>query len=349
MFTRDRLVAGLLVACVVMFGMVTSIAARHTNHELPAQEAITQATADYATEAAHRSDDAVLERTFQVEAGQTLFLDTDLGKVTIEGTSGNEVHVRVTKASADRDVLRRFDVSFQQSGRGIDVEGRYDGPRFNRGRQLKVEYEITVPHDFHVEVETSGGSIELEDLRGTAMLRTSGGSITAQNVGGPVDAHTSGGSVTVENIGARALLKTSGGSINARDVEGPLEAKTSGGSITAERIHGNLAARTSGGSIRLEAIYGSADAQTSGGGITAELIGQPRQDMNLKTSGGSIVLYLDDEVRADIQAHASGGRVTTDLPLAVRGDIKRGHLEGTLNGGGPLLSLNTSGGGIQIK
>ncbi len=350
MFTRDRLVAGLLVACVVMFGLVASIAARQPNEHASAS---TVASASAHTErttapASYHADDAVLERSFEVEVGQTLFLHTDLGKVTINGTESNELHVRVTKESSNDEILRGFDVSFQQSSNGLDIEGRYDGPRLNRGRRLKVEYEISVPYDFNVEVKTSGGSIALEDLRGTAQLRTSGGSVTAVHVGGPLDIHTSGGAISIEDIGNRALLKTSGGSITARDVDGPVDAKTSGGSITAEEVRGNIAVRTSGGSIRLNDIYGSADAETSGGSITAALVGQPDQDMNLRTSGGSIVLHLDDEVQADINARASGGRVSSDLPLAIQGEVKRGHLQGSLNGGGPMLTLNTSGGGIRI-
>jgi hypothetical protein len=48
-------------------------------------------------------------------------------------------------------------------------------------------------------------------------------------------------------------------------------------------------------------------------------------------------------------ASSSGGNVDSDLPVTVRGKIKKDSLHGTLNGGGELLRLRSSGGGITIE
>jgi hypothetical protein len=70
--------------------------------------------------------------------------------------------------------------------------------------------------------------------------------------------------------------------------------------------------------------------------------------MKLATSGGSITLHLTSDARVDIDASASGGRVHSDLPVQVEGEISRSRLRGEINGGGPLLRLHSSGGGVRI-
>ena len=299
--------------------------------------------------------DEIIEESFDVRSGLTLFVDADLGSIEVIGGRGNEVHVRVIKGVDDvserraEEYFARYDVSFRESSRGIEVEGKYDRPSFWRNNRLRVIYEISIPEVFNVDLHTSGGSIAIERIDGEANIRTSGGSLSIEAVSGPVEARTSGGSITADGVGAPAKLNTSGGSITVRDAAGSVDAKTSGGSISVRSTNGDVYAHTSGGSIHLMDIAGAVDASTSGGSVEAEILGQPERDVTLKTSGGTVTLHLDAGVRADISAHASGGRVRTDLPISVRGEIQRSRLEGTLNGGGPNITLRSSGGSVNIR
>ncbi len=305
----------------------------------------------------HRYDyEEVIEKRYEVEPGKTLILRSDLGSVRIEGSGDRQVHIRVLKGVDDvserraKRLFKRFALEFRRTNRGVEVTGEYDRPMgwFRRNR-LRVEFTIEVPHKFNVDVKTGGGSIDARNLDGRAEVRTSGGSIKAFDITGPVMAKTSGGSITAEKIGDEVTLHTSGGSIRLRDIDGPAECITSGGSIRAQKVRGDLIAHTSGGGIRLIEIYGVVDASTSGGSVEAEVVGQPDAPMTLKSSGGSITLRLDPDVRAEIDAKTSGGRVRSELPVMVQGEIGRSHLQGKLNGGGPLITLKTSGGGIRIE
>ena len=312
-------------------------------------------TARVAAQPRYDHEDRV-EETFKVRPGGTLTLRSDLGSISVEGTSSDEVRITVVKGADDmseqraEELFDRFTLSMQPTAEGVEIEGNYDREsRWTWRSGLRVHYTIAVPRAYNLRLNTSGGSIELAALSGTADVHTSGGSIRIDDVDGKLRARTSGGSITATRIGDEAELRTSGGSIKLADIDGPVSAHTSGGSITAEAIYGPLDAGTSGGSIRLAAIHGAVQATTSGGAITAEIVGQPGEDMSLKTSGGSVTLELDDDVRADIDARASGGRVRSDLAIAVQGEIERSRLQGTLNGGGPLLTLRTSGGSVNIR
>jgi hypothetical protein len=50
----------------------------------------------------------------------------------------------------------------------------------------------------------------------------------------------------------------------------------------------------------------------------------------------------------NLDARTEDGSVKTDLPVQVEGKLSGDKLKGTVNGGGSLLKLQTSGGNIEI-
>ena len=67
-----------------------------------------------------------------------------------------------------------------------------------------LEYRVTTPREFSVELETSAGSISVGDLKGEVNGRTSGGSLRFGKIDGPVRGRTSGGSITLGGTLGRA-------------------------------------------------------------------------------------------------------------------------------------------------
>ena len=114
----------------------------------------------------------------------------------------------------------------------------------------------------------------MKDISGNIDGKTSGGSIEAINCNGTtIDLMTSGGSIQLEQLSGNVKAYTSGGSIKAQDISGDMNANTSGGSIHLEGSFGNVEAHTSGGSINavFKKIASAARLKTSGGGIRIEL------------------------------------------------------------------------------
>lgn len=297
----------------------------------------------------------VIEKQIPGNRGETLTVRSDVGSIQVIGAPGsNTIDVRIIKGVNDvdedeaEDLFDRFRVTFDESGSGVEIRGDYERGSFWRFRRgLQVRYEIRVPDQMHVALSTNGGSISIEKIGGDARLATSGGSIKASDVNGHLAANTSGGSVSASGIAGEVALHTSGGSITVEGVDGNAECNTSGGSITANDIAGDLKAHTSGGSIRLQTIGGEVDASTSGGSVTADLYDHRGGPISLKTTGGSVTVGVDAGINAMLDAHATGGRVNSELPVA--GTIERGRIRGEVNGGGPLLSLRTTGGSINIR
>jgi hypothetical protein len=240
-----------------------------------------------------------------------------------------------TEAEAD-DVLNNLDLVIEQAGSDITATARYDsrplGWHFGEWPPVQVDFTVTVPAGFATDLKTSGGRIEVGDLAGKVDARTSGGSIKLGKMGAEVDARTSGGSITLDEAGGSVTLRTSGGT------------------ITVGRVGGTADLNTSGGSIRIEAVEGSVRAHTSGGSIRAAIRGPLKDDCSLSTSGGSVTAVVDKSAAFRLDAASSGGGVdAAGLTLTVERGSSRGRLTGTVNGGGPLLKLRSSGGGVAVR
>jgi hypothetical protein len=283
-----------------------------------------------------------IHRSFSVHPGGKLDLQTHSGSIDVRSHAAPTVEVRVNMKARTSDRRRaeqlfdELEIRFDQTTSGVTIETRRRGESSRwfggfRGSELRVHYEIVVPAVYDVDLRTSGGSIAVHDLKGQ------------------VDARTSGGALRFGRIDGDVRGRTSGGTVSLKETTGTADIGTSGGSISIDRSLGDVRARTSGGSIAVREVRGSIDASTSGGSITASIHGQPRGGCRLSTSGGSITVSVDPAIAVDVDARTSGGRVSTNLPMTIQGDLSRTRLRGKLNGGGPELSLRTSGGSISIR
>ncbi len=66
---------------------------------------------------------------------------------------------------------------------------------------------------------------------------------------------------------------------------------------------------------------------------------------------GELKLSLPAEtaLQADLQTEFGEIKSDFDLTLAVKGEVDQKHLQGKINGGGPLLTVKTNNGNILLK
>lgn len=291
---------------------------------------------------AHAKIERLVEKTFTVQGGGKLRLETQGGAINV--ARGADGVVKITarqKIRADSDaeaddILKKLELNFEQTGNDVTATAKYEsmpvGFRFGSWPPVQVDFTVTVPASYATDLRTSGGGITVGDLNGPVKARTSGGGIKLGKIGADVDAHTSGGSVSLESAAGEAKLGTSGGNITVGRVEGPASLSTSGGGIKIESVVGSLNAHTSGGSIRA--------------GITGPL----KNDCVLSTSGGSVKVTLDKAAAFQLDASTSGGSVDAGgITITLeKSNRSRSRLAGAVNGGGPLLKLRSSGGNIEL-
>jgi hypothetical protein len=279
------------------------------------------------------AEERVFDKTFAVTPGGVLTVDTDSGAIKVSGSDRNEVSIHAV-IHGSHSLTEKFEITANSNNEGVSVIGRrpnWLGMSWAFGG-LDVQYTIQIPRQYHIEVHTSGGNLELRDFNGRAHGRTSGGNVSISSVNGDVQIHTSGG-----NIHGTQLI-------------GDVRAGTSGGAIKLNNVRGSVEVNTSGGDIELAAIEGKLLAKTSGGDVEAKLTGD-NKGVELRSSGGDITVVVPKQFAATLDAHTSGGNIECDLPVTVTSSHgkHRSDLNGAINGGGNTLTLRTSGGDIDVR
>ncbi len=283
-----------------------------------------------------------VEKTFTVQPGGTLKVQTAGGHIKVLTGSGNEVKVTAlqqihtdSETKAD-ELLKDLDLTIEQHADGVTATAKYPrhtGWHFGSWPPVSVSFTVVVPGRYNVDLNTSGGDIALSSLNGRARLRTSGGDLKLDRIEGEVDGGTSGGDIELHEGTANVRLSTSGGDIHVDRAGGEADLSTSGGDITIKSVQGRLTATTSGGDVR------------------ASIEGALKGDCTLTTSGGQVVATVDKNAAFDLKAHTSGGDVdAAGVTISIdKGGLRKSSLVGKVNGGGPQLLLGSSGGDIRIR
>src|SRR5215216_3772898 len=151
-----------------------------------------------------------INKSFEVGQGGLLTVQAEQGSIEVRASNANRIEVDVIrKAEAGsleeaQSILRSMEIRFEQSGNNLQIVA--ESPRSRARRQL--EFKITVPRRYNVDLKTSGGSIEVEGIEGEARSKTSGGSLQFRSIGGPVTGKTSGGSIGLADIGGDVMAET---------------------------------------------------------------------------------------------------------------------------------------------
>lgn len=300
-----------------------------------------------------------LNKKFTIHPGGKLVIDVDFGSIKVSTNASGEVAIDVwrkvtRKNKADEEAfLRENPVTFAQDGDTITIRAHHksqNGWHWWSGfrNRNEAKYVITVPAKFNARLKTDGGGISTSDLTGSVNADTSGGGLDFERLRGPLDGDTSGGAIRVTDCEGAINIHTSGGGIEATGGSGTLHGDTSGGGITVKDFHGPARIETSGGGLVIDNVAGAIDGSTSGGSIEANLL-SPISGVRLETSGGGVTVRIPASAAFDLDAETSGGGVHSDLPVTIVGKTEHDRLRGAVNGGGKLVRLRSSGGGIHVE
>jgi len=298
-----------------------------------------------------------------------VFVKTSGGSISVSGASGQASRVEVYisgnngNGQLSKDEIKKrlenYDLDVAVNGSELHATAKSKNSGFfNWKNSLNISFKVFVSKEVATSLNTSGGSIHLDNLNGKQEFETSGGSLHVDQLTGVIHGRTSGGSINVSNSGQDIDLQTSGGSITAANCQGHIKLGTSGGSLRLEGLKGTINATTSGGSIHGNDINGELVTGTSGGSINLSKLSCA---LAASTSGGSFHVQFDN-VGKYVKIDANGGGANLDLPakqgvdLDIRGDRvntniadnfngskEKEKVQGKLNGGGPLVEVRVNG------
>lgn len=127
-----------------------------------------------------------------------------------------------------------------------------------------------------------------------------------------------------------------------------LVAETVNGGITLSGVDGDIVAETTNGGIEVRDARGQVEAATTNGSIDVAMTSVAAgADLGFSTTNGRVTVALPGDVRADLRLRTTNGGIDVDLPVEVTHKSRR-SLDGTLNGGGGTLRVETTNGSISI-
>jgi hypothetical protein len=256
----------------------------------------------------------IVERTFAVQPGCTVAVDTYRGSITVEEGDSPEVRLYVHLENGNLDekrvggVLEALQLEINAADNAVSVRTR--NPRETRVRfvwndqdQIELVYKLVVPRQCSVDLRTLNGSITVGSLAGRMIARAETGSIFFRRIEGSINASTETGDLVVSRC------------------SGDVTFRVMKGSISAGLIGGHADFRTASGDIEIQTAVGGVSASAEAGDLTVGFARVLTEGSNLKTSGGSISARIDPETNCAVDASSVWGRVQSTLPIVAAPDF----------------------------
>ena len=297
------------------------------------------------------------EKTLTVEQQTDVEIMSGSGSIEVRQGTAGRVEIRARIRAGDwgwsrsglsaQERVKRVEANppVEQQGNTVRI-GDIKDPDLRDG--VSISYDVTVPPGTALRSKSGSGSQRIEGVDGDLVVSTGSGSVNVRRSGGRVRASTGSGGVTAQDVGGAFEASTGSGSIDGTGVKGPISARTSSGSIEVTQTGGgDVEASSSSGSIKVRGVQGAVRASTTSGSLAIE--GQMARDWRLSSSSGHVTVSVPANQGFELDASSSSGRIDTDFPITVSGTIGKHALRGAARGGGPLLHVRTSSGGISIQ
>jgi len=174
------------------------------------------------------------------------------GGISVKGWDRSEILVRSQVSVWNLDPAAAKDIAAHVK---LEIEGGHmhpDGPRNSwHDGGWNVSLEIFVPRHIDLNLHTSNGGIDLEDVHGRMDFETTNGGVSLKRVAGDVDGRTTNGGVHIELSGdhwdgERCAVETTNGGVAILvpvNYSAHLEAETTHGGVDIGfpvTVHGRL-------------------------------------------------------------------------------------------------------------
>jgi DUF4097 and DUF4098 domain-containing protein YvlB len=201
-------------------------------------------------------------------------------------------------------------------------------------RNIAIDYDITVPADTRLRTHSGSGDQTVEGLRSNLELESGSGDMRLNDLTGDLNVHTGSGNVDAQDVT---------GGFNAQAGSGDIRLKAKG--------NGDVRVHTGSGNIDMRDVHGTVRAEAGSGDITID--GAPTGVWDVRTGSGNVRLRLPSESAFDLGASTGSGTVTVDHPvtMTIQGNVQRAQrsISGKVRGGGPMLTVHTGSGDVQIN
>ena len=308
------------------------------------------------------------------------------GVMRVEGGTGSEVAVEVTRGGADasklsiatgairgretlrvmypdrRIVYRRGDMGrWSRTSLRVDDDGTFGGHDDDSGRRVDIagsgdgleayaDVVISVPRGKRVSVFLGVGEAKIDNVDGDLLVDVSAAPVTSTRTKGKLSLDTGSGEVRVSDAQGEVDLDTGSGSVEVMNVRGPyLKMDTGSGRVRgSDIVTDELELDTGSGSVRLGAVQAKRIKLDSGSGSVELDLKADVDDVRIESGSGGVTLGIPESLGAAIRIDTGSGGIDTDIPIQVK-KAERSYLSGTIGDGKGEISIETGSGGVRLK
>jgi DUF4097 and DUF4098 domain-containing protein YvlB len=253
------------------------------------------------------------EYRFDVGPKSKVSIINQFGSVSVKPSTGNYVLVNATLYSD------KVEVDQSQSGNRVDVQSHLlAGATADNSR---VDYEVLVPADASVNLESATGPLHAERLHGDVEAEGTNAAIDVRDISGShVHVKTMAGAITLTNIrDGHVEIDSVSGDVTLRSVTGPL-----------------VRVSSTSGRIQYDGDFGYAG------------------EYRFNSHSGNIDATIPEDASVDVKAQSVHGLVQNDVPLQPKVHtsflVKEGSsFAGTINKAASSVWLRTFSGKIHLK
>jgi hypothetical protein len=128
--------------------------------------------------------------------------------------------------------------------------------------------------------------------------------------------------------------------VTASSVNGGIEIDGAESEVVANTVNGSIRAR-SAGPVSAHTVNGSLNIRTGSLG---------NGTLDYSTTNGQVILEVPEGTNADVELRTVNGGISSDFPLTIEGRFNNRSVRGSIGrGGGQLIRLRTTNGGIQLR
>lgn len=298
-------------------------------------------------------------KSFDVEKGFTLKLDTGDGDVTITPWDKDvldvEIHYRVDHKSVGLGGDDQFEVDFIEQDNMIHIIAREKSHTFigvHIKRQFEYTYTIKAPDYLTIDVDSDDGSITIQDWKGDIECTVDDGDIDLSNINNNLtDLKTEDGDFIIDKLKSDLVIKTDDGDVELTNCE-LSRGKISGqdGKIVLKECTGTFKIDTDDGHVLAKKLKANIlEVETNDGDVEMGLTKTDALEVDVKTDDGDVILDIEDGTSASITIDTDDGRIRTNLPEIENFEENRHGASGVLLGGNGRINIRTVDGNILLR
>ena len=278
------------------------------------------------------------DRAVKVGAGAEIIVRNVSGDTRIAGSATGQVEIHAIKRAATSSRIANTDIDVTSTANRVEIRVE---SRNHQGNTASVDFDIRVPPDGSVDVQTVSGGLHISNVKGALRSETVSGRLTVEAAGRIAKAKSVSGDINVTNGGGDATA----------------EFATVSGNMTMTGFTAHEASfNTVSGDVRLsDASAERISFRSVSGAFEYSGALSPGGRYDLESHSGDIRLAIPDHPGFEVDASTFSGNVVTDYSIGGTVDIRgrgRGRsvqlVRGTYGDGSASLHLRTFSGDMRV-